>query len=133
MRLLMAVCFALVASPATGVTTDWLQFGFDAQHSGINPSETFITRSNLYELHPLYHVTLPSGSDGSPIFLAGVSTPSGRKDLVFLTTKDGRLLALNAANGATVWSRQAATTPNYTTTTPAVDPSRQFVYSYGLD
>jgi hypothetical protein len=133
MRPLIAVLFVVAVSPAAGTTTDWLQFGYDAQHSGINPSESFITRSNLYELHPLYHVALPSAVDGSPIYLAGVSTPSGRKDLVFLTTKDGRLLALNAANGATVWAQRPATGPNYATTTPAIDPSRQFVYSYGLD
>jgi len=133
MRSLLTVCLALVVPSAAGATADWLQFGFDAQHSGVNAAESFITRANLYQLHPLYHVTLPSAIDGSPIFLAGVSTASGRKDLVFLTTKDGRLMALNAANGATIWSQQPATGPNYTTTTPAVDHTRQFVYSYGLD
>jgi len=124
---------AIAASTPAFATSDWMQFNFDAQHSGINPAETFITRQNLYELHPLYHVTLPSTVDGAPVFLAGVTTPGGRKDLVFVTTKDGTLIALDARNGATVWSKRPATGPNYTTSMPAIDPGKGFVYSYGLD
>src|SRR6185369_7274105 len=104
----LASLVAVLTSTTAGATTDWLQYGFDAQHSSINPAETFITRSNLYELHPLYHVTLPSASDGAPVFLSGVATATGRKDMIFLTTKNGTLMALDAANGATVWSKRPA-------------------------
>ncbi len=133
MRLHTFAIVALAASTTASATTDWMQFDFDAQHSGVNPSETFITGSNLYELHPLYHVTLPSVVDGAPAFLAGVVTPGGRKDLLFVTTKDGTLIAIDARNGATVWSKRPATGPNYTTSMPAIDPGRGYVYSYGLD
>ena len=134
MKPLAFALVALVASArADAVTTDWLQFDFDAQHSGINPAETFITRSNLYELHRLYQVTLPSAVDGAPVFLAGVATPSGRKDLLFVTTKNGTTMALDARNGATVWSKRPATGPNNTTSMPVIDPGRGYVYGYGLD
>src|SRR5262249_55201584 len=54
-------------------------------------------------------------------------------DLLFLTTKAGHIVALDAATGATVWSHQPSTTPRYTTSSPAVDPNRLYVYSYGLE
>src|SRR5262249_32006969 len=50
-----------------------------------------------------------------------------------VTTKAGRIVALDARGGGILWVRQPATGPNYTTSSPAVDPNRQFVYSYGLD
>jgi hypothetical protein len=78
-------------------------------------------------------VALPAIADGAPAFLAAVQTPGGVKDLLFLTTKDGRILARDAATGATVWSKQPATGPRYTTSSPAIDPNRLYVYSYGLE
>lgn len=121
----------LAVGPAAAA--DWPQFNVDARHSGTSLQETTIHRGNVPTLHALYHVTLPSIADGAPAFLSGVSTVSGTKDLLFLTTKNGRILALDAANGSTVWAKQPATGPNYTTSSPAIDPGRQFVYSYGLE
>jgi hypothetical protein len=114
---------------------DWLQWGFDSRHSGVNDQETTIHAGNVSSLHLLYRVSLPAGAvaDGAPAFLGNVTTPLGVKDLLFLTTKSGFLLAVDAATGATVWSKQPATGPNYTTSSPAVDPNRLYVYSYGLE
>ncbi len=124
---------AIVLVAARAAATDWVQWGFDSRHSGVNSRETAIHSANVAGLHLLYRVSLPAIADGAPAFEAGVSTPLGVKDLLFLTTKTGTLLALDAATGALVWSRQPATGPNYTTSSPALDPGRQFVYSYGLD
>ncbi|HVT60775.1 MAG TPA: PQQ-binding-like beta-propeller repeat protein [Thermoanaerobaculia bacterium] len=121
----------LVGSAA--VAGDWSQFDFDARHSGFNPQESTIQPANVGSLHVRYSVFLPAVADGAPAFLAGVQTSGGVRDLLFLTTRNGRLLALDAATGATVWARQPATGPNYTTSSPAIDPNRQFVYSYGLE
>ena len=126
--LVLSAC--LLAGPARG--TDWFQWGFDSRHSGVNDQETTIHAGNVSSLHLLYRVSLPAVADGAPAFLGNVTTPSGVKDLLFLTTKSGILLAVDAATGATVWSKQPATGPNYTTSSPAVDPSRLYVYSYGL-
>jgi hypothetical protein len=126
----------LVLSPALAAAqqADWPQFDFDAQHGGATDQETTIHPGNVSTLHALYPaVTLPSIADGAPAFLPGVATAGGVKDLIFLTTKDGHLLALDAADGTTVWSRQPATGPRYTTSSPAIDPSRLYVYGYGLD
>lgn len=127
--LVLSAC--LLAGPARG--TDWFQWGFDSRHSGVNDQETTIHAGNVSSLHLLYRVSLPAVVDGAPAFLGNVTTPSGVKDLLFLTTKSGILLAVDAATGATVWFKQPATTPNYTTSSPAIDPSRLYVYSYGLE
>src|SRR4029077_14246123 len=94
---------------------------------------TTINPSNVTTLHARYHVSLPSVADSAPTLLQSVSTASGTIDLLFLNTRDGRILAINAATGALVWSKRPATGPNYTTSSPAIDPSRQYVYAYALD
>jgi len=122
---------------------DWLQFGGDPQHSGRNVAETILTPANVATLGLKYQVTLPATVDGAPVFLESVSTPGGLKDLLFVTTTDGRIVAVDVQNGAVVWAHQNG--PNgctiinngggvcYTTSSPAIDPNRLHVYSYGLD
>ncbi|HVT16076.1 MAG TPA: PQQ-binding-like beta-propeller repeat protein [Thermoanaerobaculia bacterium] len=128
------VLLASTAPAAYGQSFDWMQFGFDSRHSGASPQETTIHTANVATLHTKYPaVALGNIAAGAPAFLSGVSTAGGVKDLLFLTTQDGHILALDAATGSTVWSKQPATSPRYTTSSPAVDPNRQFVYSYGLE
>jgi outer membrane protein assembly factor BamB len=130
---------------ANAAPYDWMQFGFDAQHGGNDTLETLVNTANAAMLHQIYRVTLPSIADGAPAYLSNVSTSQGVINLLFLTTTDGHILALNAASGGVVWSHQYG--PNgclvndnlgrneacYTTSSPAIDPNRQYVYSYGLD
>jgi len=129
---ILVFAIGLVAQRPLG-GADWLQWGFDSRHAGLNDQETTIHSGNVSSLHLLYRVTLPAVADGAPTFLGGVTTPQGVKDLLFLTTKSGILLAVDAATGGIVWSKQPATGPNYTTSSPAIDPGRLYVYSYGLD
>ena len=85
---------------------------------------------------------MPGVADGAPVYLAGVVTPGGPRDLLIMTLKAGTLVALDADSGAVVWT--AAHPGNncqqpdgaglcYTTSSPAVDPGLQYVYTYGLD
>jgi hypothetical protein len=124
---------ASLALAAVAAAADWPQLGFDSRHDGWNPLEVSIRPGSVSTLHLLYRVHLPSVADGAPAYLAGAATSKGRRDVLFLTTKDGRLLVLDAATGATLWARQAAAGPRYTTSSPALDPDRLHVYSYGLD
>jgi outer membrane protein assembly factor BamB len=128
--------------PRQATPYDWLQFGGNAQHNGFNTLETTITVNNVATLHRLFSVALPDIADGAPAYLSGAATPSGSKDLLFATTKDGHIVALDAHTGSQVWSRQyppglcfinKGSQPCYTTSSPAVDPNRQYVYTYGLD
>jgi hypothetical protein len=113
--------------------TDWLQFNFDAQHDGWNVQESTLTPANVKMLKPKMHVTLPSVADGAPAYLRSVVTASGTRDLVFVTTRAGHIFALDSLTLGTIWSQQPATTPNYTTSSPAIEPTRRFVFSYGLE
>jgi hypothetical protein len=130
-RLVLGLSATLAAAVAGAA--DWPQFNLNAQKSGASAQETTIHAGNVATLHMVYSVALPAVADGAPAFLSRVSTPGGIKDLLFLTTKDGRILARDAATGAAVWSKQPAAGPNYTTSSPAIDPSRLYVYSYGLE
>jgi outer membrane protein assembly factor BamB len=127
----MTALLALAASPAGAA--DWPQFGFDSRHSGSTTQETRIHTGNVTTLHVLWHVQLPSIAAGAPVYLSGVTTKTGTQDLVFVTTQDGHIIALDASSGSTVWSAQPATGPMFTTSSPAIDPNRLYVYSYGLD
>ncbi len=123
---------------------DWLQFNGDPQHSGNNTIETTLGAGNVSSLALKYHAALPAIADGAPVFLDGVTTPAGVKDLLFIATKAGDLVALDVRTGAQVWIKQYPNTlppascpsgnpPCSTTSSPAIDPNRQYVYAYGLD
>src|SRR5437016_1891069 len=75
-----SVAFAAATAPF-----DALQFNFDAQHSGSNSRETVITPANAGSLRRLYQVRLPAVADGVPALLTAVSTPTGTRDLLFVT------------------------------------------------
>ena len=133
-------CAALLAPDAAAY--DWAQFNGDAAHSGNNTLELGLGRDNVSALALKFQITLPAAADGAPVLLQAVATGSGVRDLLFVTTKAGHIVALDAATGATMWSQQfqAGTcginnggTACYTTSSPAIDPNRLYVYSYGLD
>ncbi|HVT60200.1 MAG TPA: PQQ-binding-like beta-propeller repeat protein [Thermoanaerobaculia bacterium] len=140
---LAVVAVVLVLAPPARASS-WPEFNLNGQHTGTSLQETTIHTGNVATLHVRagFPVTLPSlaldGSpasiaDGAPALLQDVPTASGSVDILFLTGRGGRIMALNAATGATIWSHRPATGPQYTTSSPAVDPNHQFVYSYGLE
>jgi hypothetical protein len=120
--------------------TDWLQFGYDQAHSGFNRAENGYSTQTGNTIP--YHYNLPSSADSAPIYLGGVSTSSGSKNLLFIVAKNGTLLALDADAPAisVIWSKPCVPPVsgfNYctklTTGSPAIDPNLQYVYAYGLD
>jgi len=135
----LTLLLAVVGAPA--LATDWLQFGFDPSHSGVNPAEHTLTHANVAQLGLFYSATLPGKVEGAPVLLTNVTTPLGVKDVLYMTATNGTLIALDAANGTLLWSQYPADThscaiqasPCVTTSSPALDPNRQFVYSYALD
>jgi len=127
---------------AAATTYDWLQFDGNPSHTGNNTQETSITTSNVGTLSQLFRVSLPDTADSSPVYLRSVSTPKGTIDLVFVATQFGYIIASNARTGAQIWAQQnpagsckinGGSNTCYTTSSPAIDPNRQYVYSYGLD
>ena len=123
---------AMMVFAASSRATDWLQFGMNPQHSGTNTLENgYSTATGNVLAFPA--VSMPSPIDVAPVFVAGVTMPSGVKDLLFAMTQDGALLAIDATDGAILWSRQPVGTGTLTQSSPAIDPPRQYVYAYGLD
>lgn len=120
------------ASSNSKAAITWPAFDGGGSRSGVNASEKIITSGNVGHLTRLWQHALPAVVDSSPVELPGVKTPAGVKTLLFVTTLTGSLLALDANSGQQVW-RKNTRGPKFTTSSPALDPSGQYVYSYGLD
>lgn len=91
-------------SAQSGAEGDWLMFGYDAARDSVNPNEALITRANVGRLHRLWTVRLPQIADSTPILLHDVLLPDGSfHDILYLTTKAGSLVALDAATGIRLW------------------------------
>jgi hypothetical protein len=122
---------------------NWLQFDGDAMHDGLNYLETTIGAANVANLKLLFKVKLSDTADGAPAYLSGVKRANSKSaDMIFVTERNGTLAALDAHSGAPIWSDanpangcQINNSGNtcYTTSSPAIQPDGQFVYSYGLD
>ncbi len=139
----LALASALILTGATSAYAyNWPEFNGNGQHSGNNTQETLISTSNVGSLRKIFSASLPDGADGAPAALTSVATSSGTRDLLFVTTMQGYILGVDAHSGTTVWQHQFGvtgchvantSTPCFTTSSPAVDPNHQYVYTYGLD
>lgn len=138
-----ALALACVSLASIAPAADWAQFGYDAAHSGNNTAEDAIGRANVAQLVPLYPapVTLPAIVDGALVYAAGVATPDGNRNLLFGFGTDtsfdsmpatGTVFAMDADTGELLWS-QTTTGLQHASSSPAIDPDRQYVYSFGLD
>jgi hypothetical protein len=113
---------------------DWLRFDWSPQRSGAPTFATGITASNVGKLQR-QQVQLPGTADSSPIYLHGVTVDGAAHDTFFLTTTYGKTVAVDAKNGAILWTftppgySSWAGSPQITTATPVADPSRQFIYA----
>lgn len=114
-------------------TQDWSEFGYDPARSGVNPQQTTLTAANVEQMQKLWDVQAPGVADSSPILLHGLLFPDGKRhDVLYVTTRDGRILALDASDGAQIWGHQPSG-PKITHSSPVADPNRQYIYAYGLD
>lgn len=110
----------------------WKTFDFDNQRSGNNILETTITPQNVAKMQQIWQVKLPNTVDSAPVELPNVLTSQGLKNLLFVNTLKGSLLAIDADSGTTVW-RKDNQKLNITTSTPVIDSAGQYIYSYALD
>jgi outer membrane protein assembly factor BamB len=109
---------------------DWPQFNMDMRHSGSNTDDG-IKPENVATLQLLFQMKMPAISDGAPAYWAANSRR--RQDhYLFFTATNGSLIAISG-NGTLLWQTKPPNGPRWTTSSPALDPSRKFVYSYGLD
>jgi outer membrane protein assembly factor BamB len=110
-----------------------VRFNYDPAHSGSMPAIQTINAATVGGLHQLWRTHLEVTADSAPVYLHALVFPDHhRHDVLYVTTKNGTLLALDAGTGRTLW-RVHTHGPQYTTASPAADPSRRYVYFYGLD
>ncbi len=106
---------------------EWLQFAKS------DTPEAAPTRDSVGALQKLWRAQIPEGADGSPAYLRRVPTGYGVRELLIVTTTRGRTVALDARRGDILWQIPPPPGPQWTTSSPAVDPDRRFVYTYALD
>jgi hypothetical protein len=122
------------AAPPSAALTDWPEFGLDPQRSDATDRTTGVTAANVKGLRDR-RVSLPGTVDSSPIYLHGASVGGSTHDVVVVTTTYGRTLAIDAADGAILWTFTPpgyagwAGTAQITNTSPVADPDRRFVYA----
>jgi outer membrane protein assembly factor BamB len=115
-------------------SSDWLQFGDNAQSTGVGPASSGITAGNARRLR-LRQVRIDGIADSAAIALSGVVVHGARHDVVVATTSYGTTIAVDAGTGRQLWQFRPAGVnsspgnPQVTTASPAADPDRQFVYS----
>ena len=121
------------AAAATG-SSDWLQFGDNAQSTGVGPATSGITAGNAGRLR-LRQVRIDGIADSAAIALSGVVVHGARRDVIVVTTSYGKTIAVDPGTGRQLWEFRPAGVnsspgnPQVTTASPAADPDRQFVYS----
>jgi outer membrane protein assembly factor BamB len=115
------------------LVNDWPTFDYNTQRSGVGPADTGITAANLHELKRLT-VHIPGVIDSAMIELSDVTIGGRGYDLLIGTTAYGDTLALNAANGHTLWrffpaaDRALQGSAQITTAAPVADPGGEYVY-----
>ena len=142
LSVLLIAALPQAPSVARAAAFTWPEFDGSAQHTGDNSQESTLGAGTVGGLRQTFQAALPDVADSAAVYLGGASTPGGTRDLIFVTTKDGHIVALDAKTGTQVWSQQRGPgschinnggATCYTTAAPALDPSLQYVYSYGLD
>jgi outer membrane protein assembly factor BamB len=117
-------------------SVDWTQFGFTSAGTRNNSAEAHLTASTVAGLHLAWRSRLPDIADSTPALLHGLIFPDGTlRNVLYLTTKTGGLVAVDADAGALLWTRTSRVLdPNkITTSSPYADAASGTVYSYGLD
>ncbi len=138
MRVTTLVCGTLLltgfALGNTAAAADWLQWGYDPAHTGNNPDEHQVSAANVAQMTRRYDITLPDNVDSAPVYAGGIQTPSGVRDLLFLTYRyGGGIAAIDALTGAIVWSHPVDPSGRQSHSSPAIDSAREYVYSYGVE
>ena len=143
MRFFAVVSLALFlcvgsASAQDHASHDWTRFNWDAARTGNATAPTGITAANVASLER-QQVHIDGTVDASAIYLHAVTVNGASHDVFFVTTTYGKTLAIDANNGATLWTftpdgySSWAGSAQITNTTPVADPDRQFIYAASPD
>ncbi|MBV9646256.1 MAG: PQQ-binding-like beta-propeller repeat protein [Candidatus Eremiobacteraeota bacterium] len=125
----------------TSSKTSWVRYGYDVERTNSNPSETTLNPSNVGNLKLKWSKKLNGATMTQPILVTNVLVSGKSIDVVYEGDEAGTLWALNAADGATVWTAslgmqhngcgQAPNGDFGVTSTPVVDVAAGRIYAAG--
>ncbi len=159
MKKLLLAAAALVGAVAQAQTppvqapaaADWPTWGYDTERTAWNRGETTLSKANVGKLKVKWQTQLPVpvidvvlSSLTAPVVVAGVDTAGGKRDMLLILGSNDVLYALDAASGATLWTRsypnpvkptKIATwlCPNTNNATPTIDKARGIVFFLASD
>jgi outer membrane protein assembly factor BamB len=117
---------------------DWPMFGLDVSRSSASAVPTGIDARNVSSL-VRQEVELEGIVDASVIYLHDVRVKGATHDAFFMTTTYGKTIAVDAADGAILWTYTPTGfdswegTAQITNSTPVADPGREFIYAASPD
>ncbi|SAL48367.1 outer membrane protein assembly factor BamB family protein [Caballeronia humi] len=91
------------------VATDWPTFGMNKQRIGYNAAERVLGVGSVAQLRSHWATDIGGPITTQPTLATGVLVNGVPTDVVYAATWLGRIVALNAATGAVIWSVQAPT------------------------
>src|SRR5436305_1299221 len=95
----LAATVALGSSRTVSAAEDWTTYAFNNQRTGYNPGEQTLSVSNVGQLKLKWSADLGGPSITQPLVATGITTARGTKDLVYVGTQLGKLLALDRLTG----------------------------------
>jgi hypothetical protein len=134
-------CSTTTAVASSGGGTgqgDWPMFGYNTQRTNVGPSNTGIDGANLHRLTRRV-VAIDGTVDSSPVQLHAVRVGGRVRDVVFVTTTYGKVIALDPGTGAKLWEYVPPDLAEYqgsyriTTASPIIDPDRRYLYASSPD
>ncbi len=75
--------------------SSWSMIGYNAQHTGYNPNEHTLSRSNVAQLELAWSVPVESGGFSGPVISNGIA---------YIGSLDKGLYAIDAHTGALIWT-----------------------------
>ncbi len=150
--LLAAAFVGTVAQAQTQpASADWPTWGYDSERTAWNRGETGLSTANVGKLKVKWQVQLPVpvidvvlSTLTAPVVIADVDTAGGKRDMLLILGSNDVLYAIDAASGATLWTRsypnpvkptKIATwlCPNTNNATPTIDKARGIVFFLASD
>jgi outer membrane protein assembly factor BamB len=132
--------------PGAPPADDWTTWGYDQQRTGWNRGETTLTKSNVSKLEVQWSAQLSTPVTNmvlstltAPVVVAGVRTPQGPVNMLFLLSDDNTVFALDADSGKVLWQKSYPNPdkparpdtwlcPNVANDTPVIDKARNFLF-----
>ena len=128
-RIAAAQRFAATSRPLFGrapiiVQADYTTYHFDNDRSGWNPFETTLTTTNVKTtaFGALFTIPLDGDMMAQPLYMGGLSMGAlGVHDVLFAVTEADTVYAVDADNGAVLWSESLVNPAGGLTAVPTAD------------